>query len=369
MPLKALFVIGTRPEGIKLAPVVSILRDDPRFEIRVCITAQHREMLDDVLKVFSIVPDYDLAVMRPGQDLYHVTSAVLLGMKEVIARWRPDWVLVQGDTTTTFAAALAAAYERVSIGHVEAGLRTGNRDNPFPEEVNRMMTACIADLHFAPSEAAAENLRREARPEADIVVTGNTVLDALYRTIERCHERQYTDLGLDERDLMLVTIHRRENFGTGVRAICRALARFAEDHPDWQIVWPVHPNPQIKEVVDEVLSARTNIRLVDPLRYDAFVHAMARAKLILTDSGGVLEEASSLGKFVLVARRFTERMEAVRDGAARLLMPNEHAVLAGLEDALVSRSWEKARRGNWYGDGHAAECIRDALLNRSRSRT
>lgn len=363
-----MIVMGTRPEGIKLAPVVTVLRADPRFSVKVCITAQHREMLDDVLEVFSIESDEDLAVMEPGQDLYHVTSAVLSGMRDVLRRWRPDWVLVQGDTTTTFATALAANYERISVGHVEAGLRTGNRADPFPEEVNRMMTSCISDLHFAPAADAAENLRREGRPEADILVTGNTVVDALNQTIEICKDQSFPELEMDGRHMMLVTIHRRENFGEGIRHICTALENFARRHPDWQIIWPVHPNPQIKPVVDKALSSTDNIRLVDPLRYDAFVHVLGRAQLVLTDSGGVLEEASAIGIFALVARRYTERMEVVRDGGALLVDPESDAVEEALEEAITNRRWESTKPGNWYGDGHAAKRVRDALLSRAGDR-
>jgi len=303
--------------------------------------------------------------MLPGQDLYHVTSAVLSGMRDVFVRARPDWVLVQGDTTTTFAAALAATYEHIAVGHVEAGLRTGNRSDPFPEEINRMMTTCLAGFHFAPTPDAADNLRREGCSEGDIVVTGNTVIDALYHTLERCRDHEYPELGIDDGKILLITVHRRENFGEGVRGICVAVAKFARARPDWQIVWPVHPNPQIKEIVYATLSEIENIRLVDPLRYDAFVHILGKSRLVLTDSGGVLEEAVSIGKFVLVARRHTERMEAVNDEAAILVDPVEEAIGKGLETAVTTESWRQGTTGGWYGDGKAAIRIRDALLQKA----
>lgn len=363
---RILTVFGTRPEAIKMAPVVLALARTPGIESRVCVTAQHRSMLDQVLGLFDIRPDYDLDIMRPGQGLGHITTAVLEGMDRVIEDFRPTRVLVHGDTTTTFAAALAAFYHKVPVGHVEAGLRTGDVHAPWPEEMNRRLADIIADLHFAPTEGAAANLRAEARPGGRILVTGNTVIDALHqvtgmlRADRRLTERLdgfFPFLDPDKR-LILVTGHRRENFGEGFERICQALARLGE-RPDLQIVYPVHLNPNVREPVERILHKRPSVHLLEPLDYLPFVRLMDRAHFIVTDSGGIQEEAPSLGKPVLVMREVTERPEAVEAGTVRLVGTDEEAIvresLRLLDDAAAYQAMSRAH--NPYGDGHAAERI------------
>lgn len=372
--LKVLAVFGTRPEAIKMAPVVARLSARPdRFDVRVCVTAQHREMLDSVLDLFRIRPDHDLDLMTPGQDLYGITSGVLEGMKGVLAAESPGIVLVHGDTTTTMAASLAAYYARVPVGHVEAGLRTGDKYAPFPEEINRRVTGVVADLHFAPTETARANLLREGVPDAAIAVTGNTVVDALLEVAGRIDG----DAGLrarlaagfpfldPARPLILVTGHRRENFGEGFESICRALADLAARYPDAQIVYPVHLNPNVQEPVNRILggSGRGNIHLVPPADYLPFVYLMTRSRLIVTDSGGVQEEAPSLGKPVLVMREATERPEAVAAGTVRLVGTDRGTIVREasrlLDDPEAYRAMSQAH--NPYGDGLAADRIADRL--------
>jgi UDP-N-acetylglucosamine 2-epimerase (non-hydrolysing) len=359
--LKVLFVFGTRPEAIKLAPVVRCLKADPRFDARVVVTAQHREMLDRVLAAFAITPDHDLNLMQPEQTLAQSASRILAALEPVLNRERPDCVIVQGDTTTTFAGALAAFYQAIPVAHVEAGLRTGDVRQPFPEEMNRVLTSRLAALHFAATEAAAENLRREGIDPADIFVTGNTGIDAV---LSVTHE--LPDLDLDPaKKMILVTAHRRESFGDGFVHICRALRRLAE-RTDVEIVYPVHRNPNVQGVVKEYLSGVKNIRLIDPLDYVPFVGLMRRADILLTDSGGVQEEGPSLGKPVLVMREKTERPEAVEAGTARLTGTDEDKIVA--ETALLlDDAAEYARRSrihNPYGDGEASARIRDVLAAR-----
>jgi UDP-N-acetylglucosamine 2-epimerase (non-hydrolysing) len=356
--LKVLFVFGTRPEAIKLAPVVRCLSEDPRFEARVVVTAQHREMLDQVLATFAIEPDYDLNVMQPGQTLTESASRILAALEPVLDRDRPDVVVVQGDTTTTFCGALAAFYKGIAVAHVEAGLRTGDLRQPFPEEMNRVLTSRLTALHFASTEWAAENLRREGVDDAKIFVTGNTGIDAALSVRDKLPECEP-----DATKMILVTAHRRESFGPGFLNICRALRRLAQ-RDDVEIVYPVHPNPNVRSVVQEHLRDIPNIRLIEPQEYVQFVDLMRRAHILLTDSGGVQEEGPSLGKPVLVMREKTERPEAVEAGTARLVGTDEEKIVA--ETALLlDDSEEYARRArihNPYGDGRASARIRDILL-------
>ena len=372
MTKKILLVFGTRPEAIKMAPLVKTLQAQPAFEVRVCVTAQHRQMLDQVLGLFDIRPEFDLNLMKPGQDLYDITSGVLLGLKAVLAEWRPDAVLVHGDTSTTFAATLAAFYQRIPVGHVEAGLRTGNLYSPWPEEANRKLTSALAHWHFAPTPTSRANLLREGIAPDSIHVTGNTVIDALLQVREKIitsaalrqqFEADFSFLD-PARRLVLVTGHRRENFGQGFEQICQALARIAKNHADVQVVYPVHLNPQVQEPVRRLLGGVGNVHLIEPLDYLPFVYLMDRSTLILTDSGGIQEEAPSLGKPVLVMRDTTERPEAVEAGTVRLVGTNadEIASQAGLLLGNADAYQAMAFAHNPYGDGFACEHIARALL-------
>lgn len=364
---KVLVVFGTRPEAIKMAPVVRALKARPaEFETSVCVTAQHREMLDQVLDLFSIVPDFDLDIMQKGQDLYDVTSRVLLGLRNVLKDVKPDWILVHGDTTTSFAAALAAYYQGIPVGHVEAGLRTGDLRAPFPEEGNRQLTGRLADLHFAPTEVNKANLLREGVKPESIVVTGNTVIDALLWAkdiVAGTGAQVYKDefgsafsAMTGTSPVVLVTAHRRENFGEGIRNICTALKELARTYSDVQIVYPVHPNPNIKDVAEHMLGGIPNVHLIQPLEYAPFVFAMARADVILTDSGGVQEEAPSLNKRIFVLREQTERPEAVEAGSVELVGSSTERIIAAVSNSLKSSEKGKVLL-NPYGDGHAATAI------------
>lgn len=372
--LKVMVAFGTRPEAIKMAPVVEALKAAPGIQTIVAVTAQHREMLDQVLELFEIVPDEDLDIMQPGQTLAGLTSRILTGMGEVIARHAPDIVLVHGDTTTTMATSLAAFYNRTAVGHVEAGLRTGNLYSPWPEEANRKLTGSLAALHFAPTEQSRRNLLREGVSEDTIHTTGNTVIDALLAVVGKissspgleaslCAQFPFLDPG---KRLVLVTGHRRENFGDGFEQICRALKAIA-DRGDTQVVYPVHLNPNVQEPVRRILSDRSDVHLIEPLNYLPFVYLMSRSHLIVTDSGGVQEEAPSLGKPVLVMRNTTERPEAVDAGTVRLVGTDaariiEHAnQLLDDQDAYQSM----ARAHNPYGDGKASSRIAEALVARA----
>lgn len=363
---KVLTILGTRPEAIKLAPVIKELERHPGVVSRVCVTAQHREMLDPFLTLFGIAPDHDLNLMQPGQTLFDVTTRVLTGIKEVLEAERPEIVLVQGDTTTAFAAALAAFYLKVGIGHVEAGLRTEDKYNPFPEEINRRLISHLADLHFAPTERARANLLAEGIPDKAIFVTGNTVVDALLRILEFTGDQDpLQGLPLDsERRLILVTAHRRESFGEGLTNICRALKEITEGANDVEIVYPVHLNPNVQATVERHLSGLERVHLIAPLDYVPFVHLMSRAYLILTDSGGVQEEAPSLGKPVLVLRETTERPEAIEAGVAKLVGTAPERIVE--ETLRLLRDREEYNRmvmaRNPFGDGHAAERIVSILL-------
>lgn len=371
MPLRVLSVVGTRPEAIKLAPVILRLRDAPGVHGVVCASGQHREMLDQVLGLFDIVPDHDLDVMQPGQDLYDVTSRVLLAMREVLALERPDIVLVQGDTTTCLSAALAAFYAGIPVGHVEAGLRTGDLTAPFPEEANRSLVTRITALHFAPTDQSRENLLREGVAPDSITVTGNTVIDALLSIRGRAADLAafpFSD-GLRSDWLrpgarrLLITGHRRENFGTGFENLCSAIADLAAGHPDWQIIYPVHLNPNVQEPVRRILGGVKNVALIEPLDYLPFVWLMDTADVILTDSGGIQEEAPSLGKPVLVMRDVTERPEAVQAGTVRLVGTDRKKIVTGVESVMLDEKTYKrmSKAHNPYGDGKAAGRIHAAI--------
>lgn len=368
--LKVLTVFGTRPEAIKMAPVVKSLALDPAIEAKVCVTAQHRQMLDQVLEIFSIRQDFDLNLMKPGQDLSDITSNVLLGMRDVYRQWLPDIVLVHGDTTTTFAASLSAYYAKVRVGHVEAGLRTHNKYSPWPEEINRRLTGVLTDLHFAPTAMAQANLLREGKAADRIHITGNTVIDALLEVVHCLRadeqlkvrmESQFNFLDTDKR-LILVTGHRRENFGVGFENICHALADIAS-RGDVQVVYPVHLNPNVQEPVRRILSGKADVHLIEPQDYLPFVYLMDRSSFLITDSGGVQEEAPSLGKPVLVMRDTTERPEAVEAGTVKLVGTDRAVIVREanrlLDDAAAYDAM--ARAHNPYGDGKAASRIRDIL--------
>ena len=364
--LKVMSVFGTRPEAIKMAPVVLELRKYPETESLVAVTAQHREMLDQVLNLFDIRPDFDLNIMSEGQTLFDITSRALLGLDKVLSAAAPDVVLVHGDTTTTFAGALAAYYHQIEVGHVEAGLRTGNKFSPYPEEMNRRLTGSLADLHFAPTATAKENLLRENVDVDKIFVTGNTVIDALYRTV-RADFKFSDDLeraNLADKKIILVTTHRRENLGEPMRQVYKALKSLVEEFSDVEIIFPVHKNPKVREVVNEELGGLERVCLIDPLDYEPFANLMNRATLILTDSGGVQEEAPALGKPVLVLRDTTERPEAVDAGTVKLIGTNQEKVYGAakllLTDAAEYKKMAEARSP--YGDGYAAKRIVKALL-------
>jgi UDP-N-acetylglucosamine 2-epimerase (non-hydrolysing) len=369
-PLRVLSVFGTRPEAIKMAPVVQQLGGTPGVLSRVCITAQHRQMLDQVLELFGLQPDYDLDLMKPDQPLNELTAAVFTGLEPVLRGFGPDWVLVQGDTTTVMAAGLSAYYHRVRVGHVEAGLRTGDKWQPFPEEINRRVLGAVADLHFAPTEWARGNLLREGVSEASIRVTGNPVIDALRQVLRQPCDLEAGPLHgrLDGRKLLLVTAHRRENFGAPMERIFGALLRIAREfEPLVQLVYPVHMNPNVHEPAHQLLGGVANIHLIPPLDYLPMVHLMKRAYLVLTDSGGLQEEAPAVGTPVLVMREVTERPEALEAGTALLVGTDPERIYAEAKRLLENPQAQAAmaRANNPYGDGHAAERIVAALLEAS----
>lgn len=373
--MKVMVVFGTRPEAIKMAPLVKALQATAGLQTVVCVTAQHRQMLDQVLRLFEITPEHDLDVMKPGQDLYDITSNILLGLRPVLAAERPDWVLVHGDTTTTLATTLAAYYSRIPVAHIEAGLRTGDKYAPFPEEMNRKITGAVADLHFAPTTASEANLLAEGVPAAAIHVTGNTVIDALLAVVDKLKTSATLQTELAERfrfldahkRLILVTGHRRENFGEGFQNICHALADVAERHPEVEILYPVHLNPNVRQPVQDILAARglSNVHLIEPVDYLPFVYLMNRSHLIITDSGGVQEEAPSLGKPVLVMRETTERPEAVAAGTVKLVGTAREAIVRECERLLTDAQAYQvmSRAHNPYGDGKAVARIVHTLQN------
>lgn len=368
--MKVLVVFGTRPEAIKMAPVVRALQTHATVTTRVCVTAQHRDLLDDVLSTFGIVPDHDLSVMQAGQDLYDVTSKVLLGARDVTRRERPDIVLVHGDTTTTFAASLAAFYEKVPVGHVEAGLRSGDLTSPWPEEANRRLTGVLASVHFAPTARHRRNLLAEGVSGDDILVTGNTVVDALLESALVLDApgggsaiRQsfpWYDVG---RKMVLITCHRRENFGAPLARICRAVRRVAASRNDVTFVFPVHPNPAVREPVHEILSGQENVRLVAPQSYLPFIWLMREAAFILTDSGGVQEEAPTFGKPLLILRENTERPEVVEAGLGRLVGSDEALIVAEIT-SMLDHPVDTTGTANPYGDGKASDRIAQAIVER-----
>ncbi|WP_214816936.1 non-hydrolyzing UDP-N-acetylglucosamine 2-epimerase [Exiguobacterium sp. s59] len=365
--IKVMTVFGTRPEAIKMAPLVLELKQREGIEPIVVVTAQHREMLDQVLQLFKITPDYDLDVMKKNQTLFDVTTRVLHGLDEVMKEAKPDIVLVHGDTTTTFAASLAAFYNQIAIGHVEAGLRTYNKYSPYPEEMNRQLTGVMADLHFAPTDTSAENLLRENKKEADIFVTGNTAIDALKTTVQDDYDSELLNkiTGQDKR-LVLLTAHRRENLGEPMRNMFRAVRRLIEKYDDIEVVYPVHMNPIVRELAGEILNDLDRVHLIEPLDVFDFHNYASRSHLILTDSGGVQEEAPSLGVPVLVLRDTTERPEGVAAGTLKLAGIDEE-VIFGLADELLSdqAAYESmAKASNPYGDGEASRRIVDAIVER-----
>ena len=362
---KTFVVFGTRPEAIKMAPVVKELCQRPdEFETKVCVTGQHREMLDQMLEVFDIHPDYDLNIMQPGQDLYDVSARILLGMRDVLAQEQPDLVLVHGDTSTSTFAALAAFYQHIPVGHVEAGLRTGNIYSPWPEEMNRQLNGRLCTWHFAPTETARQNLLREHVDDAHIVVTGNTVIDALHWVVAS-GKAKVPQFGRDERRRMvLITGHRRENFGDGMRNICQAINALAEQFKDVDFVYPIHLNPNIRRPVQEIIDgSRNNVYLLEPLSYLEFVAMMQQSTLILTDSGGIQEEAPAFGKPVLVMRDTTERPEAIEAGTARLVGTNRSAIEQHVAQLLTSTEayCAMSHAENPFGDGHATQRIADCI--------
>lgn len=369
---RVLIIFGTRPEAIKMAPLVKEFNNHSEsFITKVCITAQHREMLDQVLNFFEIIPDYDLDLMKPGQNLYSITSSILNSLKPIIEEVDPDYIFVHGDTTTSMAASLAGFYSGIKVCHVEAGLRTFNKLSPFPEEINRQITGRISDYHFAPTEASKVNLLRENILEESILVTGNTVIDALHESVEKVNNQSNEDINRiksiikDNSDIILVTGHRRENHGEGFDRICSAIKKIAELKPEITIIYPVHLNPNVQLPVNKYLSQMENIILLEPQSYPNFIWLMNRSKLILTDSGGVQEEAPSLGKPVLVMRETTERPEAVEKGTVILVGTNEDLIIRETIDLLENETRYKnmSELHNPYGDGKACERIVQFILN------
>lgn len=368
--MKVLLVFGTRPEAIKMAPLVKAFEKDENIDSKVCVTAQHREMLDQVLAMFDITPDYDLNLMKQGQDLYDITTRVLLGLRDVLNEYKPDVVLVHGDTTTTSASSLAAFYEKIKVGHVEAGLRTGDIYSPWPEEANRQITGVLANYHFAPTKTSQDNLLQENKKQNSIIVTGNTVIDALFLALEKIENNEelknniLDDINaqykIDEsKKIILVTGHRRENHGQGFINICEALKAIAINNPNVDIVYPVHLNPNVQQPVKEILSNISNIYLIEPLQYESFIYMMNKSYFIITDSGGVQEEAPSLAKPVLVMRDTTERPEAVEASTVKLVGTDTKMIIEEAQKLLDDKyEYEKMSKAhNPYGDGKACERI------------
>lgn len=382
MTIKVLLVFGTRPEAIKMAPLVKYLQNHNQyFETVVCVTGQHRQMLDQVLNLFEIIPDYDLNIMKPGQDLYDVTSRILLGMRDVLDRCAPDIVLVHGDTSTSTAAALSAFYKQIPVGHVEAGLRTGDIYSPWPEEMNRQITGRLATLHFSPTALSRDNLVRENIDEKHIAVTGNTVIDALNMVIAKIDSdpglamrirQQLCEAGYDpsrlnaQRRMVLITGHRRENFGDGFRNICYSLKDLAEKYPDVDFVYPMHLNPNVRRPISEIFNgfSHSNMFFIEPLEYLPFVYMMKLSYLIITDSGGIQEEAPSLGKPVVVMREVTERPEALEAGTIKLVGTNRDLIVNQVSNYIDDREYynQHDKISNPYGDGHACARIADFIM-------
>ena len=376
--IKVLIVFGTRPEAIKMASVVYALKG--KLDVKVCVTAQHREMLDQALELFNITPDYDLDIMRPKQDLFDVTSHVLNGMKQVLVKECPNIVLVHGDTTTTMATAMAAFYLNIPVGHVEAGLRTYNLKSPFPEEFNRQLTTRIAKFHFAPTQNARQNLLNEQIPDSQIYVTGNTVIDTLLSMVKKARLTNFSKTILESMPflrkktgksscIILVTGHRRENFGQGFEEICHALHDIAYENQDVHVIYPVHLNPNVREPVNRILSNINNVHLIEPMDYLTFIKLMDLSYLILTDSGGIQEEAPSLGKPVLLMRDTTERPEAVEAGTGKLVGTSKEEIVIMVNQLLTNNEFytQMSRAHNPYGDGNASHTICDVLVSRDVS--
>lgn len=377
---KLLFIFGTRPEAIKMLPIVNYARQyySDKLLVKVCVTGQHRQMLDQVLSLFEVTADYDLDIMAHGQDLYDVTTKALLGLRPVLAEFRPDCVLVHGDTTTTLASSLAAYYQRIPVAHVEAGLRTHNIYSPWPEEINRTVTGCIAEYHFAPTEVSRNNLLRE-NISKNVVVVGNSVIDSLLWMVNKINSdsdlnqnltRYFQEMGLDfNKRTILITGHRRENFGEGFVNICEAIKSIALAHPEVQLIYPVHLNPNVQKPVNTILAGLANVHLIEPQDYQPFVFLMQKAYIILTDSGGVQEEAPSLKKPVLVMRDTTERPEAVNEGTVKLVGTDRNLIISSINELLqggeLYQAMTKAR--NPYGDGNTSRLVLEYLLNNLES--
>ena len=362
--MKILIIIGTRPEAIKMAPLVQCLRKN--LNVKICVTGQHKEMLDQVLELFQLTPDYNLNLMKPNQNLSNLTGKILNGVSQILYQEKFDWVLVQGDTTSTMAGAMAAFYQKVPVGHVEAGLRTHNLSSPFPEEMNRLVTSKLSQLHFAPTTKSKNNLLKEGFSEKTVIITGNTVIDALFWVLQNTTPQENViPFDIQNSRMILVTGHRRENFGEGLNQICEALNAIALTKPDVHIVYPVHLNPNVSEPVNRILNNLPNLHLLKPLEYSQFIHLMSKSSIILTDSGGVQEEAPSLGKPVLVMRDTTERPEAIEAGTVKLVGTNRERIFDETMNLLNnSEAYQKmAFAHNPYGDGSASVKIVDTLLD------
>jgi UDP-N-acetylglucosamine 2-epimerase (non-hydrolysing) len=366
---KIILVFGTRPEAVKMCPLAAELKTRKTLQTVVCVTGQHRGMLDQVLKAFQVVPDYDLAVMEERQTLFDVTAHILAGIRSVLEKEKPDLVLVHGDTTTTFSSSLASFYLQIPVGHVEAGLRTYDIRSPFPEEFNRQAVGILAKYHFAPTQRAKENLLQEGKPENSIFVTGNTAIDALRTTVRQDYRHEQLDWAAGSR-LILLTAHRRENLGEPMRNMFRAIRRIVEETPDVKVIYPVHPNPAVRSAADEILSGESRIRLTEPLDVLDFHNFMARSFLILTDSGGIQEEAPSLGKPVLVMRDTTERPEGLEAGTLKLVGTNEERIYTEIKRLLTDGAeyGRMSRASNPYGDGFASRRIADILEDKSEEK-
>lgn len=369
--MKIMTVFGTRPEAIKMAPLVKMLNEDPEIQSVLCVTAQHREMLDQVLSLFELSPDYDLNIMKPNQTISMITANVLTGLEPVLREEKPDMVLVHGDTSTTFVTALACFYQQIPVGHVEAGLRTYDKHSPYPEEMNRVLTGHIADIHFAPTKRNHENLLREAVSDENIVTTGNTVIDALLQVTEKPYEfsdETLKHMDFDRKRVIAVTCHRRENLGENMVHIFSAVRDIAAEFDDVEIVYPVHLNPKVRDAAAEILGGSPNVHLIEPLQYQPFCNLMAKSYFIVTDSGGVQEEAPSLGKPVLVVRRETERPEAIEAGTVKLAGVERTAIYAMMKELLTDDEayGKMAHAENPYGDGQACRRITEALKKKLR---
>ena len=363
--IKVMTVFGTRPEAIKMAPLVKELKKRKEVECIVCVTAQHREMLDQVLETFDIVPDYDLNIMKQGQTLTDITIRALKGLEEVIKEVKPNIVLVHGDTTTTFAGALAAFYNQTDIGHVEAGLRTYDKYSPYPEEMNRQMVSSLSDMNFAPTKLSADNLIKEGKKKENIFITGNTVIDAMSTTISDDYQNEVFDWVGNDR-MILLTAHRRENIGDSMKSIFKAVKRIVTEFPDVKVVYPIHKNPVVREIANEIFGDCDKVKLIEPLEVFDFHNFMNKSYIILTDSGGVQEEAPALGKPVLVLRNTTERPEGIEAGTLKLAGTNENTIYDMIRELLTNhQTYEKMSKAvNPYGDGHASERITDEIIKR-----